>query len=284
MVILANKSHFNDIKRLWKISFGDDFNYVDRFLFTFFKHEKCLLWQEADEIVAMLHLLPALYVKDDIKYQAGYIYAACTLPNFRGKGIMARLIAFTAENYKNNFSFLFLLPSQESLYDYYGRLNYKTVFFQDSFLIGRKELIEIADNEKISCKNISNQEIQKLRLKNFNNSILWSDVMLENVLSEWRSLGGEILGAGGGYALCFQDNNKVLIKEFCAPNGFRQLAAALINKYDKNNFEFRAPKDYIFSAEIKTSTVKHGMAYILNENTDLFTKSSSEPYANLLMD
>lgn len=117
------------IAQLWITCFSERRAAVDYFLDNVFAGEDCLVHIEDGDVVAMVHMLPAHLAAPDGRLQAHYIYAAATHPDFRSRGLMGKLLA-EAFSYgeKRGDVCSFLLPSEPSLYDYYGRHGYVPYF------------------------------------------------------------------------------------------------------------------------------------------------------------
>jgi GNAT superfamily N-acetyltransferase len=117
------------IALLWQVCFGERREAVDYFLKHVFAPENCLIHAEDNRVVAMVHMLPAHLVGEGGMLQAHYIYAAATDPAYRSRGLMARLLeeAFCYGEKRGDVC-SFLLPSEPSLYEYYGRHGYVPYF------------------------------------------------------------------------------------------------------------------------------------------------------------
>lgn len=96
--------------------------------------------REGDRIVASLQMLPCALNLNGQTYSAHYIYAASTLPERQGRGLMARLLEQAAEEgRKRGHDFSILITQEDSLLDYYARFGY-----QPAFLLGMGEPVNAA--------------------------------------------------------------------------------------------------------------------------------------------
>lgn len=96
----------NDIIKCWKEAFGDSDEDI-LFFIDNAKDAKCLAFYENDKITSMLYLVDSSLGK--------YIYAACTLKKYQGKGYMSQLLEYC----KYNFKKVSLIPANVGLIKYY---------------------------------------------------------------------------------------------------------------------------------------------------------------------
>lgn len=80
-----------------------------------------------DITVSQLFLLPCEIVKNGIKYNCKYIYAAATAPNERKKGYMSLLIRRVTEN-----GIFILRPANNDLIGYYKKLGFSLFTANDN--------------------------------------------------------------------------------------------------------------------------------------------------------
>lgn len=111
----------NSLKEIWLSSFSDTKEGCDLFFDKMFSSDICCTAKEDNKIVAALYLLPATF----LGFRCHYLYGAATHPDYRGRGIMKKLLRFSAEQAKaDGDCFSFLLPSSDSLYDFYKKSGY----------------------------------------------------------------------------------------------------------------------------------------------------------------
>ena len=84
-----------------------------------------LVWREGEQIVSSLQMLPVTLAQGKARFAAHYIYAASTLPEHRGRGLMGRLLAGAAEEgLRRGQQYSVLIVEEPSLLDYYARFGY----------------------------------------------------------------------------------------------------------------------------------------------------------------
>ena len=119
------------LTRLWQACFGDTEAEVRAFWQALFDCTPVYLRRAPDSSpAAMLCALPAELVGDDgDAVPAAYLYAVCTAPALRGRG-HCRLLLQEAEQdlAKQDVRAAVLVPAEESLFGFYARFGYRTVF------------------------------------------------------------------------------------------------------------------------------------------------------------
>lgn len=111
------------IRVLWQAAFPEDTAAdCDEFLQAVRLSEECLVAAENGVPVSMVFSLPVLYGQR--RWQ--YIYAAATLPSYRGRGIFADLLTAALQRAREQgYAASFLHPAEPSLAAYYARFGYR---------------------------------------------------------------------------------------------------------------------------------------------------------------
>ncbi len=127
MIARATEADKERCLSLYEACFGDPRDFAEGIWDSF--HNDCLVLWEDGRAVSMAYY-PALTVGD---CQAGYIYGACTLPEYRGGGRMRRLLAAVlSEMETRGDAFAFLVPVEDSLVSYYERFGFAPGFFVET--------------------------------------------------------------------------------------------------------------------------------------------------------
>ncbi len=115
------------LKQLWFTVFTEDpLSIVEDFLGILEPVSECCCAFVGDELVSMLFLLPATAADGQQTFSVRYLYAGCTHPTFRGRGIYGELMAFAAKQAaQSRVAAIYLHPASASLFDYYHRLGYR---------------------------------------------------------------------------------------------------------------------------------------------------------------
>lgn len=122
-----------EVMKLWRHCFDDSEDFVQLYFRDKYEDENALVYTENGKALSACLMLPYSLKWLDRLWGASYISGACTLPEARRRGCMARLLcAGFREMYLRNMAFSILIPANEGLFDYYARLGYATVFYRST--------------------------------------------------------------------------------------------------------------------------------------------------------
>lgn len=123
----------DDLKKLWRDSFGDSAEYVDMYFDRVYTDADAMALSIDGRVVSSLLLQPYNLWFHGAELPVGYIAGASTRRQSRGKGFMGRLIfqSLTAA-YCRGMAAVALIPAHDWLYDFYARFGFTTVFFADA--------------------------------------------------------------------------------------------------------------------------------------------------------
>ena len=131
---LAKKSALPALTKLWATCFGDDPKEIQGFWSATFDRIQVYTATEGNKILAMTCVIPTHFIDEEGEsHSCGYIYAVCTEPNSRGKGICGELMAHIHKNC--GFAYTSLVPAEESLFSFYEKMGYRTVFYHREYTV-----------------------------------------------------------------------------------------------------------------------------------------------------
>ncbi|MBR0332437.1 MAG: GNAT family N-acetyltransferase [Alistipes sp.] len=108
-------------RTLWMECFGDEREWVDRFLIEHSTEENTFIHKEQGAVVAMLHLV-------ELQTEFGrtaYLYAIATAAEWRGRGLASKLVGAAVEAARERgYDAVAVIPAQESLVEFYERLGF----------------------------------------------------------------------------------------------------------------------------------------------------------------
>jgi len=115
---------------MWKLCFGDSDEFVQFYFDKVYQNNNTLVLLLDNSIpVASMQILPYQIKIGEKTHNAGYISGAMTHPEHRKKGYMAQLLKAAAEQMKKQgFTFSFLIPQEEWLFDFYAKYGYEKAF------------------------------------------------------------------------------------------------------------------------------------------------------------
>ena len=189
MVEFASIKNKKELQSLWQMTFLEDSSVIENFFENIFLSVVTPVIKVDNEIVSSLFLLDC----NIGNYKGKCVYCAMTKYAYRGKGYMKKLLDFSYDYCKNNgFDFLFLVPAESSLFEYYKKCGFQ------EFGIHRKHIF----NE--------NTPITKEKLE-FDYTIEFSQSIYEYWKNSCIIYGGEICDFG----LCFDDDNIIIRNAKC---------------------------------------------------------------------
>jgi GNAT superfamily N-acetyltransferase len=97
MLIQEKDKYISSLISLWHSVFGDETDYIKLFFKEAYFDSECFAEIIEDEPVSALYLLKCIIKCDGKIYRGRYLYAAATLPEYRGKGLMSKLMTVSAE-------------------------------------------------------------------------------------------------------------------------------------------------------------------------------------------
>ncbi len=159
----SNQTDIPQIKNLMNSVFGDEESFLIRF-FNLFYQDNVLIAEANNCIVSMAFLLPNNIMIQGQLLPITYLYACATHAEYRGKGLMSRIIAKAYEDVcKRGEVGLLLLPANESLYHYYEDLGFKNSFFFDEILFSQEDNIAPTINSSFKIEKITAETYYQLR-------------------------------------------------------------------------------------------------------------------------
>lgn len=137
MMELAKNKDLPALTELWHICFGDDPADVELFWQEMLCHLQVYVDRERGKLVAMVCALPTFLVDESGEtHTCAYFYAVCTHPDYRGRGICTRLLAYAEQNEaRSGMNFAALVPEGPDKFDFYGKRGYRTCFYHKRYQV-----------------------------------------------------------------------------------------------------------------------------------------------------
>lgn len=264
MVDFAKQQDYEDIAKVWRISFSDTDNYIKQFWDAMFKPENTLVYREEGVVVAMYFFLEAQTVIKGRGYSTFYLYAAATLPKYRGRGYMAHLIEKGVDVAKQrNVDFITLVPAEDYLFDYYAKFGFKIAFNKKSITLSRKQLFTVMKKAETSDE-LDFSRIRQVALSPYD-FLNWGSDALNYAIREHIYTHGSMVSTSRGYAMYTKGKDTLYVKELCSMGNIGEIFYLLLQKEDAKHFVFNFPVDFPLSTEDK-KIVNVGMTKPLNDN------------------
>lgn len=146
MVVFADKSREAELIEIWKQSFGDSEEYIRMFFAWNLAKTMVLVYEVDGKAVSVAYLLPVTYEKTGQKaVPCWYLYAAATLPEYRGRGHFGEIVKVVREHIAEP---VLLVPGEASLVSYYEKQGMQ-VWLEEQYL----DIITHAEKPSAKCKH-----------------------------------------------------------------------------------------------------------------------------------
>lgn len=189
MIEIASNKDKKELQSLWQMTFLEDSKVIYNFFDNVFSSVVTPVIKVDGEIISSLFLLDCSIGS----YKGKCVYCAMTKYSERGKGYMKKLLDFSYDYCCNNgFDFLFLVPAETSLFDYYKKCGF------ENFGVHRKHIFD---------GNVPNTK-EKL---NFDCAIDFEQSVYELWKNSCVIYDGEICDFG----LCFDDDKTIIRNAKC---------------------------------------------------------------------
>lgn len=226
MIRFADEKDIPGLKEIWHISFGDSKEYIDMFMEHQFKGALTVVYEEDSKILSMFFLFRCDFSINEKTHPSFYLYAAATLPQYRGKGIMGKMLEFS-KSYaaEKDFDFIILSPAEKSLYDYYGRFGFKACFKSQKIFLNIK-------NEKEYAASFSENDFEKmLTLRNAavkkSDGVLWGEKFFRYAVYENAYTSGKTVSTKECYGIYFKEDDHIIFKELIGESSKQVIDFAL---------------------------------------------------------
>ena len=234
------------MKTIWELCFGDDREPVDGFYDICFSPEECYISKKHDTVLAVLHMIKCSVEAGGRKYDAVYMYAACTHPDYQGMGVMSELIEKAVESEKaKGVQLVLCVPANDELFGFYKRFGFDDGIYCSSFTFGRNEL------EGLSTECDYRLNPDSLYFNSKRNELLEKSgkafVRFEDKYTELaENFGYSTVTANNSYAVFSENDGVVIISDcFYVKNGFNELCYALLNETGSDKYVFDSADDDI---------------------------------------
>lgn len=200
--------------------------------------------------IAMLYLMDSKLISKSQSYSFYYLYAACTHPDFRGQGIMQKLLKKAKEIANKNHKLgIFLKPANEPLFDFYKKSDFLPLFKVLKINNTSKEFINECQRLDI-IKPISLAEISmgawatKRREILGNITDLYADFSKDLFTAATDGCKAVCTESGTAAVYEIRDNTLLIKESVCYENKQNELLALayqLLNNTGCEKIELRAP-------------------------------------------
>ncbi len=264
------ESEYEKLKALWQTAFDDSKESLDFFFENAVSPQRVLAVFEANVPVSVLYMLESEIVKDKKAYSAYYIYAVCTHPQYRGKGLMKSLFKELFKLAKRrSVDYLFLVPEEEYLFEIYKNMGFKNGFFYSQETLFKRDF---ENTQYMKVQTLTYEDYRKLIEANLPSVPV--AVLKESTFgSFFNSVSGEVkiyFVKNEGYALCEETEEMLTVYELF---GNEELLLNVV-------FQSTKKESLIYRQISERNPVPYGMYYKLKDVPEIRNGFFGIPYSN----
>lgn len=204
---------FEDVKRIWSQTFGDDENYISFYLEKRWTPENMMCMRENGKVVSFANLLPGKIRTQGTWKDILYLYAVATDPAFQGKGYASKLIRHIQGKYREP---IVVVPATKDLKSFYERFG-----FWEAFQESRQEYVKhLSESEKdtvyTECGVEWAEEYRQARDSFFDQEgyVAWDTEAIAYAIEENRICDGKLVNnRDKGFVLYRLEEEELIIME-----------------------------------------------------------------------
>ena len=199
------------LKGLWIDTFHDSPSVVEHFFEYAVTEQDIVVAIWDGNVASALYMLDSTIANNGKCYKALYIYAVCTHPDYRGRGLMRACFDFLYEVARERgVDYLFLVPAEENLFGMYEKIGFKNgIYYSEKKAFSKELTCEAPPVEKLTFAdfiNIRSSFSDKLSL-----ATLGERAFNGFLLPESESVGA--IKVGNGYAIYEIEDGGVTVHE-----------------------------------------------------------------------
>ena len=254
----------NIILNLFNTCFPGEEKFADWFFGKVYDYRNTLVYEDNGKIIAALQMIPVKLSDGVNTYTSSYLYGVGTLPEYRGKGIMAQVINFSfEEDRKKGTDYSILIVQEQSLLNYYSRFGFEKYFsIGEKYFDTNEEILRFRPVTRTDFSAINDVYENSCDKKMFSLREEKHCDALFDMYSE-TSFVHETDGVIDSYVFGYFTENAFIASECMGKNGFT-LANSVAKAHSKSQFKCIFPGNDKFIGMIKpiNSSVKDIEAYI----------------------
>lgn len=228
-ISLAGEGDLPALRSLFQRVFQEKESGLSLFFSRVYQPQNTVTAHLDGRLAGMFYLLPARLRCRDAVLPIAYLYALAVEPDLRGRGIAGAILRYLDGLLPDRgFQAAVLRPAEESLFAYYARFGYDSLFYAR-----RWSFQAFPPRTPFSVRPISLERLPRPRDSFFPASsplFSWEDIMLRYASDYAGVWGGKTLwiecAGHSGYALCYPAGKRLMVSEF-AGDDLPSLATAL---------------------------------------------------------
>ncbi len=199
------------LKALWVDTFHDSPSVVEHFFQNAVTEQDIVVALCDNTVASALYMLDSTITNNGKSYRALYIYAVCTHPDYRGRGLMRACFDFLFEVAKaRGVDYLFLVPAGDELFEMYRKLGFKTCLYYSERRVFAKDFnCEAPTTERLDFNSFIN--IRNSFSDEINLATLGERAFNGFLMTDSESIGA--IKVGNGYAIYEIEDGGVTVHE-----------------------------------------------------------------------
>ncbi|MDR3011767.1 MAG: GNAT family N-acetyltransferase [Chitinispirillales bacterium] len=163
---LAQNNDKLNIRKLWKLGFGDSDEFLDFYFSDYYDPQSALITTKAGEITASLQTVPSTLIYGGNELPAAYIVGVVTHPEHRMRGYAGELIkAIIADLNHSGVLVSALIPGEPHLFSIYQKYGFANVFSICEKDITPNDLQSADSRGKLHTKRYGREDLQPGRIE-----------------------------------------------------------------------------------------------------------------------
>lgn len=214
--------YLQQIKNLCAVCFDMEIEEVDYvFEHKYISTDICYAVEDKEKICCMLFTVPCKITIDGELKKGHYIYGACTLPGYRHRGLMHKLIDYAnSKAAEKGDEFSVLLPASKALYEFYGDMGYRALFTAQNEVVTRESLPNL-NSDVLYSSEVSIKEMEKIRNRlcnKYNGTVIYNREILLYAINYALECNGGTIQCEYGYIIYAYDCNRLIVLELMCDN------------------------------------------------------------------
>lgn len=229
---LARPKDRPELEELWACSFHDDPARIRNFLHFMAQDDRTVVLEENGNVVAAAYLLPCRIGLSGSFYPAYCLSAAATLPDYRNRGCMSRIIRYCKDlGAERGKDFLLAVPPENDLYRFFSQFGFRPCLTQKTLRCSRDQLAEtVASLASPELSGAPEPDRTVIRQTAFAGLpfVDWDRAALKYIFFEHTWSGGKSILSADGYALYKKSGTTATVTELCAGSDPAALTGPLL--------------------------------------------------------
>ena len=280
MITTATNHMIPELKKLWKLSFHDDNDYIDFYYENRFCDKETIVYLIENQIVAMLTLMPGYVVHQNTKLPVSYVYAVATHPEHRSKGYAKALLEYANLHFSKDNVGTFLVPATPSLFPYYEMLGYQLVSNKKLLHTDVDTYLQSVEKQvlatHIKMEQLTVQEYYQYRACAYKEAgyVMWDERALDYLIREFQFVGGYaskvVIDQEEGAVLYYVNKDTLIIKETTlSDRHIFTVVNYLKEQMNFSNITIHLPKTSLLPGESIPYVMSYGGGFIGGEYVNL---------------